>query len=377
MATQPLPGCGPSMIDIDGLSCLIRVLRDRGYEVYGPTIRDGAVVYDPIESASDLPAGWTAEQEPGRYRLRRREDGALFGFANGPQSLKLLLHPPDVRVLNVEREDGHFQILPDEQPAPKRAVIGVRACDLSAVMKLDRVLLYDRFVDRYYEERRRNLFLVAVHCTEPAGTCFCAAVGAGPEARSGFDLAMTEVLDGDSHRFLVEAGSDEGASILQDLPREAATPTEIEQAKATVREAAAKMGPVLDAGRAKEILYASLDHPRWQTESERCLACGNCTMVCPTCFCISMEDSSDMTGTRAERRRRWDSCFSLSFSYIHGGVVRESCRARHRHRVLHKLATWQEQFGEIGCTGCGRCITWCPVGIDFTEEVAGLQAATR
>jgi formate hydrogenlyase subunit 6/NADH:ubiquinone oxidoreductase subunit I len=141
-----------------------------------------------------------------------------------------------------------------------------------------------------------------------------------------------------------------------------------------VANAAAQMGRVMDTSDIKELLYRNYEHPRWDNVAGRCLTCANCTNVCPTCFCTTVEDVTDLTGQQAERRRRWDSCFTMDFSYIHGGSIRASTKSRYRQWMTHKLATWIDQFGTSGCVGCGRCITWCPVGIDITEEVAAIRA---
>ncbi|MBF0393567.1 MAG: 4Fe-4S dicluster domain-containing protein, partial [Alphaproteobacteria bacterium] len=117
------------------------------------------------------------------------------------------------------------------------------------------------------------------------------------------------------------------------------------------------------------------EHPRWDEVAKRCLTCGNCTMVCPTCFCTTVDDVTDLGGTRTERVRSWDSCFTLDFSYIHGGSVRNEGSSRYRQWITHKLSSWHDQFGSSGCVGCGRCITWCPVGIDITEEVGAIRAS--
>ena len=142
--------------------------------------------------------------------------------------------------------------------------------------------------------------------------------------------------------------------------------------RATARKVAEQMGRELETDGLRELLERNREHPRWDEVSERCLTCGNCTMVCPTCFCTSVEDVTDLTGEEAERWREWDSCFSLDFSYVVGGSVRSSSRSRYRQWMTHKLGTWWDQFGSSGCVGCGRCITWCPVGIDVTEELANL-----
>ena len=139
-------------------------------------------------------------------------------------------------------------------------------------------------------------------------------------------------------------------------------------------QARREMGRAMDTTNIKQLLYDNPEHPQWDKVAGRCLSCANCTMACPTCFCSTVEDVSDLTGKHAERWRKWDSCFSLEFSYIHGGHVRQSTKGRYRQWMTHKLASWQDQFGTSGCVGCGRCITWCPVGIDITEEVKAIRA---
>jgi len=358
----------------DQLGKLIGALAQKGYEVVGPTVPDGAIVYGHVESVEDLPAGWTDEQEAGRYRLKRREDQALFGYAVGPQSWKKYTHPAEVRLWAAERQGGVFRILNNEA-APKRphAFLGVRACELAAIAVQDRVLLEDKYRDPIYEQRRRGAFIIAVQCTQAAATCFCASMGTGPQVSGGFDLVLTELLDSKGHRFLATAGSDRGAEMLTELESVPATQEDHQEAVASVETAANQQVRSLNTTGIKELLYQNFEHPRWDNVASRCLTCANCTMVCPTCFCTSVEDVTDITGDHAERWRRWDSCFTQSFSYIHGGSVRTSAKARYRQWMTHKLASWIDQFGSSGCVGCGRCITWCPVGIDITEEVRAIR----
>jgi formate hydrogenlyase subunit 6/NADH:ubiquinone oxidoreductase subunit I len=258
---------------------------------------------------------------------------------------------------------------------PRYALIGLRACDLEAMSILDRVLSSAHCSDPVYRRRRSAAFLVTFRCTEASGTCFCASVNSGPYATKGFDLALTELLDG-PHRFLVESGSAKGEDILSQVPRHNATAEDLDCARKATAEANRQTRSINLEG-LKEALYAASEHPRWQQVATRCLACANCTMVCPTCFCSTVEDSSDLTGTTAERWRRTDSCFTKSFSYIHGGSIRTSVPARYRQWLTHKLAYWQDQFGTLGCVGCGRCITWCPAGIDITEEAAALRQTAQ
>jgi ferredoxin len=225
--------------------------------------------------------------------------------------------------------------------------------------------------------RRRDAFIVAVNCGEPGGTCFCTSMGTGPKADAGFDLALTELIDEARHEFLVEVGSEAGGDVLARLPHRAASSADLAAAEAVVERTRNAMGRELETDGLKELLQANSTHPRWDDVAERCLTCGNCTSVCPTCFCTTVEDHSDLTGSSAERIRKWDSCFTMDFSYIHGGSVRNTGSSRYRQWITHKLANWIDQFGTSGCVGCGRCITWCPVGIDITVEAAAIRATPQ
>jgi sulfhydrogenase subunit beta (sulfur reductase) len=362
-----------TILQADRLGSLIELLTRRGFNVIGPTLRDGAIIYDHIESAADLPAGWTDEQEAGRYRLQRRADQALFSYAVGPQSWKKYFYPAEVKLYSAERQNEVFRILNnDSQLERPYAFIGVRACELAAIAVQDRVLLQDKYRDAIYAGHRAGAFIVAVQCTQAASTCFCASMGTGPKAQNGFDLVLTELVEPGSHRFLVEAGSERGSEVLAELATCPATEQDLREAESAVDRARLQVRS-LDTNGVKELLYQNFDHPRWDNVAGRCLTCANCTMVCPTCFCTTVDDVSDVTGDHAERWRHWDSCFTLNFSYIHGGSVRTSSKARYRQWMTHKLASWIDQFGTSGCVGCGRCIVWCPVGIDITEEVHAIR----
>jgi ferredoxin len=367
-----IAGRAPSVVQPDALQSILRALRERGFRVLGPTVRDGAIVYDDLESADELPVGWTDEQAPGSYRLSRREDEARFGYAVGPHSWKQFLFPPRLRLWRGRRDGGDLTIEEDGNDAPPLALVGVRACELHGIAVQDRVLLGGPYVDGDYEARRTDAFIVAVNCFEPGGTCFCTSMGTGPKVDAGYDLALTEILDGE-HRFLVEVGTDRGAELLDGIPRDAAGSVDLAAAEEAVSGAAERMGRRLETTDLRDLLARNLEHPRWDDVAARCLTCGNCTMVCPTCFCTSVEDHTDLTGQEAERVRLWDSCYSVDHSYIHGGAIRPSGRSRYRQWLTHKFGTWHDQFGESGCIGCGRCITWCPVGIDVTEELAAIR----
>jgi ferredoxin len=369
-----VPTVETSVIEPEVLEDLIGALAGRGYRVVGPAVGDGAILYEDIHSASDLPIGWTDRQEAGSYRLERRTDEARFGYAVGPHSWKQFLLPARVRLWQARRGDDGFEV--EEEPAPDAplAMIGVRACELHGIAIQDQVLLGGRYADRDYGARREGAFIVAVNCFEPAATCFCVSMGTGPKVEAGYDLALTEILDG-AHRLLVEVGSERGADVLDDVPHRTAEAADLDAAGAAVAGAVERMGRTVDVTDIRDLLARNLGNERWENVASRCLTCGNCTLVCPTCFCTSVEDVTDLTGQTAERTRSWDSCFSVDHAYIHGGSIRPSGRSRYRQWLTHKFGTWHDQFGSSGCVGCGRCIAWCPVGIDVTEELTAIRAS--
>jgi sulfhydrogenase subunit beta (sulfur reductase) len=353
---------------------MIAALRQHGYRVIGPRVRDGAIVLDELSSAADLPQGVGDTQDGGVYRIHERGDQAVFGHAAGPQSWRRFLSPPRELIFRATRRADGMVIEDPQTETDSRpfAFIGVRACDLRALEAQDHVLTDRAFVDPRYAERRSRSIILAVNCTEPSGVCFCQSMGTGPRCRGGFDLSLTEVVAGE-HRFVVEVGSELGGGLLADVPYRPAKQAEVEEAARLVDDAAGRMGRAMDQEGLRDLMASTLEHPRWGEVAEQCLACGNCTLVCPTCFCSTVEDTTDLAGEHAERWKRWDSCFTADFSYLHGGSVRASTRSRYRQWLTHKLGTWHDQFGTSGCVGCGRCIAWCPVGIDLTEEVAALR----
>ncbi|HEX2940178.1 MAG TPA: 4Fe-4S dicluster domain-containing protein [Rhodopila sp.] len=360
-------------IGLTELQALIELLAAREYRIIGPVLRDGAIVYDDVKRTADLPAGWTDRQEAGHYNVERRDDAALFGYAVGPSSWKRFLHPPLEVLWRARRENGSLAVTPTQPPAQKLAFLGVRACELSAVAIQDRVFMDGPYLDTLYAHRRRDAFIVAVNCADPANTCFCTSMGTGPKAEAGFDLALTELVGTTWHGFVVEVGSGAGAEVLAQLSTRAASAEEVAAAEAVSVLAAQRITRRLDTQGLKEALQAAAVHPHWDDVAARCLGCANCTMVCPTCFCTSVADHSDLAGEEAERVRRWDSCFNTDFSFIHGGPVRAGRAARYRQWITHKLASWIDQFGTSGCVGCGRCIAWCPVGIDIIQEADAIR----
>jgi len=349
------------------------------FRVIGPILDGDVIVLGELDDLARMPSGRQDRQGPGTYRLGDATDSEIFSFSVGPDSIKRFLHPPMREEYTFRKSKKRLQIQvisPDGQETPT-AFFGMRACDLAALKLLDKVFLEGPVKNGHYERLRRNAFIVAVQCVRPGDNCFCSSMHTGPDVRDGYDLALTE-LDGS---FFVEIGSPKGKEILDGVPAQPAGPKEEAEKAATLDRCRQLMKKFANVRALPRIIDNNLDHPRWAEVATRCLGCGNCTQVCPTCFCTTAYDHvplsclSRKTAERCgSRRRTWDSCFSINFARVHGGNFRPSRRARFRQWMAHKLAYWIHQFGAPGCVGCGRCITWCPVGIDLTEELETLSA---
>ena len=372
-----MTGAREAMLDRPGLERLFEGLKAEGRTLVGPTVRDGAIIYDVLAGVASLPQSWRDEQAPGSYRLHRQVgDPRLFDHTVGAHSWKRYLHPPRESLFRVTRTPEGTLRFDSLTAEPRRlALIGARACELAALAIQDRVLGTGTQTDHAYQARRAGLFIVAVQCGRAGGTCFCADMGTGPRAETGFDLALTEILNSDGNvGWYVESGSDQGAKLLSHLQMLPAQSADREAAAAVWASTRAQMASRMDPAGLRELLDEKLEDPHWETLESRCLACGNCTAVCPTCYCSRTVDKIDLEDTVAERSREWESCFNPEFSHLPGGSVRGSIASRYRQWLTHKLASWHDQFDSSGCVGCGRCISWCPVGIDITAEIAALRA---
>jgi len=359
--------------DTHGLQTLFDELIKADYSIIGPRVKQASFGYDTITTTDDLPKGWITEQNSSTFRLRKTDSAAFFGITHSMNGWNRYLYPTQRTLWKAHRKNNGFEIEHvEEQPNPV-ALFGVRPCDLEGIKKFDRIFLHAAFPDKTYTIRREHAFIVTVNCTQPSGTCFCVSMDTGPKARTGFDLGLTEIIEDGEHYFIAEVGSSSAQEIIKNIPHTTVQEDELGRIQELMERAEKQMGRELDTDNLKEILYRNYEHPHWDTVAERCFTCGNCTLVCPTCFCTTIEDYTDLTGGTGERIRKWDSCYNNEFSYIHGGSVRTSSYARYRHWLMHKLATYQDQFDTPGCVGCGRCITWCPAGIDITEEATAIR----
>ena len=357
----------------DRLQHLFQELRSRDYRVVGPKIDQEAIVYSEISSVDELPRGWTDEQGPGHYRLKPRDDEAWFGFSVGPQSWKAYLFPPKSTLLTCQKTKSGWEFTHAPEDNVKYAFVGVRACELAAIRIQNEVFVNGAYQDAQYRERSERMCIIAVNCTQAASTCFCTSMNTGPRCLADFDLALTELDDG----FVCEIGSDLGRDLVQSCTPAEATSQQNQSAARHRQQAVDQIQRRMETNDLPGLLINNLSHPRWKEVGERCLSCTNCTMVCPTCFCSSVKEVRDLNSGTIERERTWDSCFNPEFSYLGGSLIRNDTASRYRQWLTHKLDSWHAQFGTSGCVGCGRCIAWCPVGIDITEEVEAIRKAPQ
>lgn len=362
------------------------------YRIIGPKNLNDVVTLTDIDF-NDIPSGYTDTQGPGAYRLNPpippSEGGGkrgfeiegnggstVFSFSSGPDSFKRFLNPPFREILTFKKSTKGISAHPSLREEKPLAFIGMRACDMAGLRLLDKVFLEGPVMDTQYNQQRKSMIIIAVNCIHPNDNCFCASMGTGPEIKDGFDIAITELND----FLLLEIVTSKGKGLMQGLSMEEAGNMDTKEKNSKIEDCRKRIKKSIRASELPWLIYRNLEHPRWTDTADRCLACGSCTQVCPTCFCNSTFDclqlsgitkkSSEISGSRI---RTWDSCFSKNFARVHGGNFRASRKSRYRHWMAHKLAYWMDEFGSPGCVGCGRCITWCPVGIDITEEMEALR----
>lgn len=356
---------------------LIDALHLAGFSCIGPQVRDGAIVYEPLDRAEQLPWGIRDHQSPGQYRIEKTDEKKAFSFANGAQAIKPILFKPQETVWKVIRNaEGKLEFKPHHPKEQPVAIFGARSCDLAAMAIQDKVFLHEKHVDLRYRERRENLFIIAINCSYSSQNCFCVSAGTGPEVKNPFDILMTEIDGG----FTVKTGSDRGNAIIVGLDLQHSQVAQYNEAIKNVENAAAmqtKRIPLDNGFGLRDLLFSNLDHPRWNEVADRCLSCGNCTQVCPTCFCHSETEEPSLDGSCSEHKREWDSCFTAGHSYLNGKVIRDDTHKRYRQWLTHKVGSWFDQFDVSGCVGCGRCVSWCPVGIDLTEELAAISGESN
>lgn len=322
-------------------------LRGR-FSLIGPVKADGLTEFRQINSSDELNMGYHSTMlSPGKaYLYRPREELFSFSFGN---SIEIREAPAD---------------------AEQRILVGVHSCDTNAILYLDRVFL-GQFRDPIYEARRNNTMIISLNCERVTGNCFCPSVGAGPFLKSvnGYDMLLTDFGDD----YLVELKSERARGLfnVDDIKKSGAEEFKVKEEKE--RAALQKFTKTINMDGLDSVLRKGSEHPVWRTTAEElCLSCTNCVMVCPTCFCYDVVDEIAVDKKTVRRYRQWDACQDAKFAEVHGGNFRARRSARLRQFVTHKLGQ-TFQFGVFGTVGCGRCITWCPTGIDLTEMAKEVQ----
>jgi sulfhydrogenase subunit beta (sulfur reductase) len=241
-----------------------------------------------------------------------------------------------------------------------RVVLGVRACDARATQLLDDVLSGSDSPDPSWIQRREQTALVGLGCTQPGATCFCSTVGSGPFDARGVDVMLTDL----GNAYLAEVQTERGEALLEGMP--AASQAQVEAAHQLQEAAAAGMEAPFETEGIRDILYTLFDSSFWYEVQQSCLGCGVCTFLCPTCHCFDIVDEVQ----RRERVRNWDSCMFRIYSQEASGYnPRPTNVERTRQRIMHKYAYFVDNYSEIGCTGCGRCVRNCPVDLDIRQVI--------
>lgn len=343
---------------ISDLEKLMRIIRERfGATVLGYKVESGRVVWGELRGIEDLPLGVEDLVGAGFYRLNPGEF-----FRHSHFSPKNYLHPSQ-QALIAETANLELSSLP-EQGYARTVFFGIKPCDLKAISVLDALLLGKHPI---YTARRRSVVAIVVEeCTMPNKNCFCGAVASGPSASSGFDIAYTRL---GAETVVFRAGSGVGIDLLNRLGLEPAgadlTSRYWEAMSRALEETRSRLH--LNENYREALLKTASDERLWEVLSEKCLGCGNCNYVCPTCFCTELDYVVE--GEVAVKLAKWTGCLLYSYGLVAGGHFRPKLFMRYRHFVLHKFVFYEKQVGRAGCVGCGRCITWCPVGLDLRTTI--------
>jgi len=235
----------------------------------------------------------------------------------------------------------------------RRVLFGLRPCDLHGLLRLDMVFKKDP----YYMQRRKNTIIIAIECSEPGKNCFCESMGTN-KVKTGYDLLLSEV----KNFYKLESYSKRGKTFLKYFKR-----------YKTLKPKKLKNLRKFDSKNIERRILKIFNHKKWGEIASKCLSCGACNVVCPTCYCFSVSDEVSFEETSGERKRFWSFCMLQEFSRVAGDVIfRRTREERCKQFVFHKLSYFKESYGKHLCVGCGRCIDICPAGIDFFKEVEGM-----
>jgi len=329
----------------DALAELLDDLLEK-YTVVAPAMRDEVVDVDRIQASSE----------------------ALLDVPNSKRTPKSVFFPQSEVMFSYDLgQDEDVKVSDEPDPA---VLFGIRPCDARSFTLLDKVFDDPSYPDMYYLQRRENTTVIGAACLHPQSTCFCTSVGGDPFDTRGMDILTVDLGEAVLVRFITEKGE----ALLGNDPRlEDATAAETEQVERLAKEAREGIRSEVHTDGVQEKLAGMFEDPFWDELHERCAGCGVCTYLCSTCHCFDIEDET--LGSEGRRIRLWDSCmFSLFTLHTSGHNPRASGKERMRQRVMHKFCYFPENYEEIACVGCGRCVQYCPVNMDIREVIEALAA---
>jgi sulfhydrogenase subunit beta (sulfur reductase) len=317
----------------------------KDYEVFAPVRRESLVRFDKIKQGREV----------------------LLDSGNPKISPKGILFPQSEILFNYRSEGDTVAIeVPSNEEKPY-LIFGVHPCDAMSLTMLEKVF-GGKYKDPYYLERKSKAVVVSTGCPHPPPTCFCTSVGGGPFSPTGSDLLFIEIGD----EYVIQIVSDKGRKLLEDTGLGEADKEKLALRDNVMKRAEAAMGSRVETGGLKEKLDNLFDDPVWGPLTEKCLGCGICTYLCPTCHCFDVLDEA--VGPDGKRLRIWDSClFPLFTLQASGANPRRTVRERYRQRIMHKFSYLVEEHALIGCSGCGRCVTECPVNLDIRQVLNTIQ----
>jgi sulfhydrogenase subunit beta (sulfur reductase) len=334
------------------------ILSKRDFEAFLKSLTQDGDLYAPVRLADQVSV------------LKKVEPSDVIDLSSNPQKgLKEAFFPQSEVMFRYDKAEGGHRVIPPDPIEKGWVVLGTRPCDVQALSILDDVFLGEECTDVYYQEKREKTTIIALACHQPCSTCFCSSLGGGPFDRDGSDLLLVDLGDSYLVEFLTEKSSPfRKNGLLKD-----ATPEEIRLAREVEERASKKADGSVPVTGVDKKLDGMLENPFWNRVHEKCIGCGACTFLCPTCHCFDISDEAQ--GKNGRRVRNWDTCLFPIYSLeTSGHNPRPSGRERTRQRIMHKFNYFPKNFKKIACVGCGRCILYCPVNFDIRQVLKEINA---
>lgn len=321
------------------------------YDLFAPVrLTEGVSVFKKIDTPEEVDLTQLVPQKPAKEAFFPQTE-VMFRF---------------------ERAAGHGLVRTTESLQRDRVLFGAKPCDIEAISLIGKVFESPEYTDVYFAEKRRKTTMVVLGCDHPLSTCFCSSTGGGPFKKNGADLFLTDL----GGSYLAEPLTEKGTLLTRSPLFKEALPEDEELVREIEEKAKRKVNGTIPVEGIEKKLDLMMESPFWDRVHEKCLGCGVCTFLCPTCHCFDISDEA--TDNRGERVRCWDSCLFPIYSLeTSGHNPRPTCRERTRQRLMHKLNYYPKNYGRVACVGCGRCILFCPVQFDIREVITYTSAKQR